>query len=190
MYASPGVVVNGTKPLAHEAIPGDVIEIPPNDTAVLHPSGDAVFLAPQSSAVYMKQALQLRYGTTKVSTKTRLVLSVHQYTITPTPAPPHETKYEVMWSNAGGRVRVYEGEVRVDGCANNLTVPADKIAELGRDCKVGAYLRPQGGLWDKFTIPASIAAPSTPIICYYLCLEDESCEGKKSKLTRPNSKRD
>ena len=44
MYASPGVVVNGAKPLAHEALPGDVIEIPPNDTLTLHPSGDQVNL--------------------------------------------------------------------------------------------------------------------------------------------------
>ncbi len=42
MYASPGVVVNGAKPLAHEILPGDVVEIPANDTLTLHPSGDQV----------------------------------------------------------------------------------------------------------------------------------------------------
>ena len=47
MYASPGVVVNGAKPLAHEILPGDVIEIPANDTLTLHPSGDQVNLDPQ-----------------------------------------------------------------------------------------------------------------------------------------------
>ncbi len=134
MYASPGVVVNGAKPLAHEALPGDVIEIPPNDTAVLHPSGDTIFLAPQSSAVYLKRAVQLRYGTTKVSTKTLLALSVYQYTITPiteetehtpqeTKQTPQKTTYQVMWSNDGGRVRVYEGEVRIDGCKKELNGP-------------------------------------------------------------------
>lgn len=183
MYASPGVVVNGAKPLAHEILPGDVIEIPPNDTAVLHPSGDEVFLAQQSSAIYLKRAVQLRYGTTKVSTKTRLALSVYQYTITPTPAPPQETKYEVMWSNAGGRVRVYEGEVRVDGCAKSQRVPADKIAELGRDCKVGAYLRPQGF---RPVYALGLAAPAAPIICYYLCLSNLSCPDKNGKFNSPH----
>jgi hypothetical protein len=178
MYASPGIVVNGAKPLAHEILPGDVIEIPANDTAVLHPSGDEVFLAPQSSAVYLKQAVQLRYGTTKVSTKTRLALSVYEYTITPTPAPPQETRYEVMWSNAGGRVRVYEGEVRLDGCAKNLTVPKDKIAELGRDCKVGAYLRPGSSAWYTFGLAVPAAAP----LCYMYCGVDESGDGSKAKL--------
>ncbi|MGZ4816758.1 MAG: hypothetical protein ACXVZV_15185 [Terriglobales bacterium] len=183
MYASPGVVVNGAKSLAHEALPGDVIEIPANDTAVLHPSGDAVFLAQQSSAVYLKRAVQLRYGTTKVSTTTHLALSVYQYTVTPTPAVPQETKYEVMWSNAGGRVRVYEGEVRVDGCRKRLNVPQDKIAELGRDCKVGAYLRPQGF---RPVYALGLAAPATPIICYYLCLSNLSCPDKNGKFNSPH----
>jgi hypothetical protein len=168
--------VNSTKPLSHEAIPGDVIEIPPNDTAVLHPSGDEVFLAPQSSAVYLKQTVQLRYGTTKVSTKTRLTLSVHQYTITPTPAPPLETKYEVRWSNAGGRVRVYEGEVRVDGCNKNLTVSKDNIAELGRDCRLGAYLRPPDSSVDFLGI-------AVPILCYFKCAPLESDDGSNIKFS-------
>ena len=173
LYASTGVVVNGTKPLAHEAIPGDVIDIPPNNTAVLHPGGDEVFLAPQSSAVYMKQSVQLRYGTTKVSTKNGLGLVVHHYHVVPT-VPT--AAYEVMWTNAGGRVRVYDGEVRIDGCDKKLTVPKDKIAELGRDCKLGAYLRPPSSTWDRFMIPASIAAPSGPIICYYLCRTSDSSQ--------------
>ena len=98
--------------------------------------------------------------------------------VTPVTQP---AEYQVSWNNGGGRVWVRQGEVRIDGCEKKLNVPTDKIAELGRDCKVGAYLRPPAGLWDKFTIPASIAAPSTPIICYYLCLEDESCEGKNEQ---------
>ena len=188
MYASPGVVVNGAKPLAHEILPGDVIEIPANDTLTLHPSGDQVNLDPHSSAVYTNQKqIELRNGTSSITTKTGVGVRVHQYVVTPVTQP---AEYQVSWNNGGGRVWVRQGEVRIDGCEKKLNVPTDKIAELGRDCKVGAYLRPPAGLWDKFTIPASIAAPSTPIICYYLCLEDESCEGKKSKLTRPNSKHD
>ena len=188
MYASPGVVVNGAKPLAHEALPGDVIEIPPNDRLTLHPSGDQVNLDEHSSAVYTNQKqIELRNGTSTISTKTGVGVRVHQYVVTPGTQP---AEYQVSWNNGGGRVWVRQGEVRIDGCEKKLNVPTDKIAELGRDCKVGAYLRPPAELWDKFTIPASIAAPSTPIICYYLCLEDESCEGKNGKLTRPNSKHD
>ena len=108
-------------------------------------------------------------------------MHVHHYIVTPN-AP--SVRYQVSWTIEGGRVWVYDGEVKIDGCGKKLTVPKDKIAELGRDCKLGAYLRPPAGLWDKFTIPASIAAPSTPIICYYLCLEKESCEGKNGKWRR------
>jgi hypothetical protein len=180
MYASPGVVVNGARPLAHEILPGDVIEIPANDTAVLQPSGDTVFLAPQSSAVYLKRAVQLRYGTTKVSTRNHLTLSVYQYTINPTPDPPLETDYEVMWSNAGGRVRVYEGEVSVEGCAKHLTVPKDKIVELGRDCKVGAYLRPGSSARYVFGLAAPAAAP----LCFELHCVDESPDGSKARFTK------
>ncbi len=176
MYASPGVVVNGAQPLAHEALPGDAIEIPANDTLTLHPSGDEVKLEPHSSAVYTNQKqIELKSGTSTITTKTGIGVHVHNYTVTPiTPS----TWYQVSWTNEGGRVWVRDGDVSIDGCGKKLTVPKDKIAELGRDCKVGAYLRPPAGLWDKFTIPASIAAPSAPIICYYLCKADESSEGK------------
>jgi hypothetical protein len=188
MYASPGVVVNGAKPLAHEALPGDVIEIPANDTLTLLPGGDQVKLEPRSSAVYTDQKqIELRNGTGTITTKAGVGTLVHQYAVVPVVQP---TVYQVSWSNGRGRVWVREGEVRIDGCEKKLNVPKDTIADLGRDCKVGAYLHPSGGLWDKFTIPASIAAPSTPIICYYLCLEDESCEEKKGKLTQTNSKHD
>ena len=147
------------------------------------PAETKSFWRSSPAPIYLKRAVQLRYGTTKVSTKTRLALSVYQYTITPTPAPPQETKYEVMWSNAGGRVRVYEGEVRVDGCAKSQTVPADKIAELGRDCKVGAYLRPQGF---RPVYALGLAAPAAPIICYYLCLSNLSCPDKNGKFNSPH----
>ncbi len=188
MYASPEVVVNGAKPLAHEILPGDVVEIPANDSLTLHPSGDQVNLDQRSSAVYTNQKqIELRYGTSVITTTSRVGVHVHQYMVTPVTQP---AEYQVSWNNEGGRVWVRQGEVRIDGCEKRLNVPKDKIAELGRDCKAGAYLRPPGGIWNKFTIPASIATPSTPIICYYLCLEDESCEGKKGKLTRPNSKHD
>src|SRR5579883_3060127 len=59
--------------------------------------------------------------------------------------PPYD-RYEVMWAHDGGRVRVYEGDVSVSGCEKKMTVAKDQIAELGRDCKVGAYLRSPGGM--------------------------------------------
>ena len=60
-----------------------------------------------------------------------------------------------------------------------LTVAKDKIAELGRDCKPGAYLRPagSGGAIDAL----GLAVPAVPLLCYYRCLEDESCDGKNDK---------
>ena len=176
MYASPGVVVNGAKPLAHEALPGDAIEIPANDTLTLHPSGDQVNLEPHSSAVYTNQKqIELRNGTSTISTKSGVGVRVHHYSVTPIPP---SARYQVSWTNEGGRVWVYDGGVTIDGCGKKLTVPKDKIAELGRDCKAGAYLRPQGF---KPIYALGLIAPATPIICYYLCLEKESCEGKNGK---------
>ncbi len=181
MYASPGVVVNGAKPLAHEALPGDVIEIPANDKLTLHPSGDEVKLEPLSSAVYTNQKqIELRNGTSTITTKTGVGVHVHHYMVTPVTQP---AEYQVSWNNDGGRVWVRQGEVRIDGCEKKLTVPKDKLAELGRDCKVGAYLRPQG---IRPVYALGLAAPVAPIICYYLCLQDESCLGKNGKW-RTNS---
>ena len=130
--------------------------------------------------MYLKKAVQLRYGTTKISTTTLLPLSVYQYTITPIPPPPGKTTYEVMWSNAGGRVRVYEGEVRIDGCEKKLTVPKDKIAELGRDCKVGAYLRApdSGSIVDALGL-------AVPVLCYYKCAKFESGQCLQEKTGCP-----
>ena len=177
MYASPGATVNGAKPLAHEILPGDVIEIPANENLILHPSGDEVKVEPNSSAVYTNQKqIELRNGTSTVSTKSGVTVHVHHYTVTPT-AP--SVRYQVSWTNDGGRVWVYEGEVTVDGCEKKLTVAKDKIAELGRDCKPGAYLRPvgSGGAIDAL----GLAVPAVPLLCYYRCLEDESCDGKNDK---------
>jgi len=181
MYGSPGVVVNGTKPLAHEILPGDVIEIPANDTLTLHPSGDQVKLEPRSSAVYTNQKrIELKYGTSLITTTSGVGVHVHQYMVTPVTQP---AEYQVSWNNDGGRVWVHKGEVTVDGCQKKLNVPTDKIAELGRDCKAGAYLRPQGA---RPVYAFGLAAPAAPIICYYLCLDDESCVGKKGRWrTKP-----
>jgi hypothetical protein len=177
MYASPGVVVNGAKPLAHEILPGDVIEIPPNDTLTLHPSGDQVNLDPRSLAMYTNQKqIELRSGTSTITTKTGVGVHVHQYMVTPVIQP---AEYQVSWNNEGGRVWVRQGEVRIDGCEKKLNVPKDKIAELGRDCKLAAYVRPQVV---RAVYAFGLAAPAAPpIICYYLCKEDESCEGKNDR---------
>lgn len=180
LYASPGVTVNGVKSLAHEVLPGDVIEIPPNDVATLHPSGDEVNLDRLSSAAYTNQKLiELRNGTTIVTTKTGVGVHVHQYTVTPTTA---YSKYQVSWNNEGGRVWIYEGEVRIDGCERKLNVPKDKIVELGRDCKLGAYLRPQA----KWTYALGLAVPAAVPICYYWCPPEESCDGKNDQLKPKN----
>ncbi len=117
-----------------------MIEIPANENLILHPSGDEVKVEPSSSAVYTNQKqIELRNGTSTVSTKSGVTVHVHHYTVTPT-AP--YSRYQVSWTGNGGRVWVYEGQVRIDGCEKKLTVAKDKIAELGRDCKAGAYLRP------------------------------------------------
>ena len=85
VYASPGATVNGAKPLAHEILPGDVIEIPANENLILHPSGDEVKVEPSSSAVYTNQKqIELRNGTSTVSTKSGVTVHVHHYTVTPT----------------------------------------------------------------------------------------------------------
>ena len=118
-------------------------------------------------AVYRGHLIDLDHGTTSITTKNSLALTVHQYRVTPI-AP--FSKYEVTWNGTGGRVRVYEGEVSIDGCEKKLKVPKDNIAELGKECKMGAYLNTSGGLWEKAMIPASIAAPAlAPVICYYKC---------------------
>jgi hypothetical protein len=180
MHATAGVTINGDKPLAHEILPGDVIEIPENDNLVLHPSGDQVSLDRLSSAVYNSQEqIELRNGTTVVTTSTGIAVHVHQYTVTPT-AP--FSKYQVSWAPDGGRVWVYEGEVRINGCEKKLNVPKDKIAELGRDCKLGAYLRPHATP----LYALGLAVPASVPICYYLCLPEESCDGKNDKW-RTNS---
>ena len=174
-------MVNGVKPLAHEALPGDVIEIPANDTLTLHPSGDEVKLEPHSSAVYTNQKqIELRNGTSTITTQTGVGVHVHHYTVTPLPP---STRYQVSWTNEGGRVWVYDGKVTIDGCGEKLTVPKDKIAELGRDCKLGAYLRPQGV---KPIYALGLAAPAAPIICYYLCLSNLSCPDKNGSFTSPH----
>jgi hypothetical protein len=173
MYATPGVVVNGAKPLAHEILPGDLIEIPANDTLTLHPSGDQVKLDQHSSAVYTNQKqIELRNGTGTIRTTSRIGVHVHQYMVTPV---TQLAEYQVSWGNEGGRVWVREGEVRIEGCEKGLNVPKDKLAELGRDCKLGAYLRPHAGAVDAL----GLAVPAVPLLCYYRCREDESCEGKK-----------
>ena len=178
MYASPGVVVNGTKPLAHEVLPGDVIEIPANDTLTLHPSGDEVTVEPNSSAVYTNQKqIELRNGTSTITTTTGVGMHVHHYTVTP--AAP-SVRYQVSWNNEGGRVWVYEGKVTIDGCGQKLTVPKDKIAELGRDCKVGAYLRPRSSAWYAF----GLAVPAAPPLCFELGCVDESPDGSKARFTK------
>ncbi len=149
IYSGPNVLVNGQKSLAHEVLPGDLIEIPANDKVVLQPSGDEVHVEPLSSAAYVNANLiELRQGTASVSTKTGVAVHVHHYTVQPmaVPGKPPYDRYEVMWAHDGGRVRVYEGEVSVSGCEKKMTVAKDQIAELGRDCKVGAYLRSPGGM--------------------------------------------
>lgn len=177
MYAGPSVSVNGAKPLAHEALPGDVIEIAANDEAILYPSADEVRVGLRSSAVYTNQKqIELRNGTTTVTTKTRVAVHVHQYLVMPT--APYAI-YQVSWAPDGGRVWVREGEVRIDGCERKLNVPKDKIAELGRDCKLGAYLRPQ----TKWTYALGLAVPASVPICYYWCPQDESSDGKNDKAT-------
>jgi hypothetical protein len=178
MYASPGVVVNGAKPLAHEILPGDVIEIPANDTLTLHPSGDQVKLEPRSSAVYTNQKrIELRYGTSLMTTSTGVGVHVHQYMVTPVVKP---AEYQVSWNNEGGRVWVRQGEVTVDGCEKKLNVPTDKIAELGRDCKLGAYLRPGSSAWYAF----GLAVPAAPPLCFELGCVDESPDGSKARFTK------
>ena len=72
MYAGSSVTVNGAKPLAHEALPGDVIEISANDEAILYPSGDEVRVVLRSSAVYTNQKqIDLKNGTTTVNDQDR-----------------------------------------------------------------------------------------------------------------------
>jgi hypothetical protein len=177
MYASPGVTVNGSQQFAHEVLPGDVIEISPNGTATFLPSGDEVHVEPRSSAVYTNQRqIELRNGTSTITTKTGVAVHVHHYMVTPTTA---SSRYQVSWAPEGGRVWVYEGEVRIDGCQKKLTVPKDKIAELGRDCKLGAYLRPPGG---GSVAAVGLVVPAVPLLCYYECREDESSDGKNDKL--------
>jgi hypothetical protein len=163
MYAGPEVRVNGEKPVAHEALPGDVIEIPANEKAMLHPSGDEVSVEPRSSAVYTNQKqIELSNGTITVTTKTGIAVHVHQYTVAPVAS---YSIYQVSWAPEGGRVWVREGEVRIDGCEKKLNVPKDKVAELGRDCKLGAYLRPQG----KWTYALGLAVPAAVPLCYIEC---------------------
>ena len=178
MYASSGVKLNGAEPLTHEILPGDVIEIPANENLILHPSGDEVKVEPNSSAVYTNQKqIDLRNGTSTVSTKSGVTVHVHHYTVTPT-AP--DTRYQVSWVNDAGRVWVYEGEVRIDGCEKKLTVPKDKIAELGRDCKVGAYLRAP----DSRAIVEALGL-GVPVLCYYECSSFESGQCLREKTGCP-----
>jgi hypothetical protein len=94
-------------------------------------------------------------------------------TVTPIVQP---AKYQVSWSNEGGRVWVRQGEVRIDGCEKKLNIPKDKIAELGRDCKLGAYLRPKSSVW----YATGLAAPAAPpIICYYLLKKTKAVREKR-----------
>jgi hypothetical protein len=179
MYAGPSVTVNGAKPLAHEALPGDVIEISANDEAILYPSGDEVHVVMRSSAVYTNQKeIELKTGTSIITTRTGVAVHVHQYTVTP--VAPYSI-YQVSWEREGGRVWVRQGEVRIDGCNKKLNVPKDKIAELVRDCKLGAYLRPEGSRIDAL----GLVVPLEPLLCYRP-KDDESCEGKNDKW-RTNS---
>ena len=143
-----------------KSLPGDVIEIPAERHAILHPSGDEVFSGAAVQRRIPETGSELRYGTSKITTKTRLPvgISVHHYTVTPIAAIGYQIPS--VWSNEGGRVWVYEGEVRIDGCGKKLTVPKDKIAELGRDCKLGAYLRPPG-VQDRSTLLALAARRGT-----------------------------
>jgi len=170
MYAGASVTVSGAKPLAHEALPGEAIEVPANDNVILHPSGDEVKVEPDSSAVYTNQKqIELKNGTSTISTTTGIAVHVHHYTVTPT--TPY-SKYQVSWNKEGGRVWVYKGEVRIDGCEKKLNVPKDKIAELGRDCKLGAYLRPKSTAWYAF----GLAVPASVPLCYYECPSSNSSQ--------------
>ncbi len=69
--------------------------------------------------------------------------------------------------------------------AKKLNVSKDKIAELGRDCKEGAYLRPGSSAWYAF----GLAVPAAPPLCFELGCVDESPDGSKARFTSLTSPR-